>query len=306
MSSADGLLAAHNIRLRKIDPMVAEAPPLSAPDDDSVSISVSGGDGVARLTRVDPDDFMATWSAGEEHRLLARVSEPMALGSLLERWGEVVRDRATPGAADSEAAVTWPSRDRDVVPYLRADGLIPRTVLAVRPAGRPGPPSPESGVTVRPLTAADTDVAARLWLEEAVWDRAFNGMVERTSTEPRIRERVSEIVSRDQPWSWIAESANRPVGVVMVSPPDRAAWVKPTVAARSVAHVDNMVVSADVRGGGVGAALMREVHRALDGSGVDVTLLHYAALNPLSGPFWHRWGYRPLWTSWARRPANPG
>jgi hypothetical protein len=29
-----------------------------------------------------------------------------------------------------------------------------------------------------------------------------------------------------------------------------------------------------------------------------VTLLHYAALNPLSAPFWHRSGYRPLSTRW--------
>jgi len=31
--------------------------------------------------------------------------------------------------------------------------------------------------------------------------------------------------------------------------------------------------------------------------------LHYAQVNPLSGPFWNRMGYRPLWTSWEARPA---
>jgi hypothetical protein len=35
------------------------------------------------------------------------------------------------------------------------------------------------------------------------------------------------------------------------------------------------------------------------------TTLHYATMNPLSGPFWHRWGYRSLWTLWTRRPAWP-
>lgn len=29
----------------------------------------------------------------------------------------------------------------------------------------------------------------------------------------------------------------------------------------------------------------------------------YAGANPLSAPFWHRCGYRPLWTSGPVRPA---
>ena len=47
-----------------------------------------------------------------------------------------------------------------------------------------------------------------------------------------------------------------------------------------------------------------EINRAvLDARGVDITLLHYAQLNPLSAPFWSRMGYRPLWTGWEVRPA---
>ena len=48
----------------------------------------------------------------------------------------------------------------------------------------------------------------------------------------------------------------------------------------------------------------RELHQAADESGVAVTLLHYEQVNPLSGPFWHQQGYRPLWTSWEARPAS--
>ncbi len=40
-----------------------------------------------------------------------------------------------------------------------------------------------------------------------------------------------------------------------------------------------------------------------DARGVQTTLLHYALMNPLSGPFWNRMGYRPLWTGWEVRPA---
>jgi GNAT superfamily N-acetyltransferase len=65
-----------------------------------------------------------------------------------------------------------------------------------------------------------------------------------------------------------------------------------------------MVVGAGHRGDGVGAALVAAAHAALDAAGVAVTLLDYYALNPLSVPFWHRCGYRPLSTEWTRRPAR--
>ena len=45
---------------------------------------------------------------------------------------------------------------------------------------------------------------------------------------------------------------------------------------------------------------MRHVHAELDAEGIAAILLHYAAVNPLSGPFWSRCGYRPLFTNWTR------
>jgi len=57
-------------------------------------------------------------------------------------------------------------------------------------------------------------------------------------------------------------------------------------------------------GGGVAAQILRHVHDAMDTAGIAVTLLHYGALNPLSGPLWHRSGYRPLRTRWTLRIAR--
>jgi GNAT superfamily N-acetyltransferase len=65
-----------------------------------------------------------------------------------------------------------------------------------------------------------------------------------------------------------------------------------------------MYLCPEERGTGTGTALIHSVHHALDAQGIDLTLLHYAQLNPLSGPFWHRMGYRPLWSTWAARPAS--
>jgi hypothetical protein len=56
------------------------------------------------------------------------------------------------------------------------------------------------------------------------------------------------------------------------------------------------------RGSGVAGALVRRVHDFLDRAGIEVTM-HYAQVNPLSGPFWTRMGYQPLWRSWEARPA---
>jgi GNAT superfamily N-acetyltransferase len=64
-----------------------------------------------------------------------------------------------------------------------------------------------------------------------------------------------------------------------------------------------MYVDPAVRGGGIGAALHAAADAALVSAGAEITLLHHAVPNPLSTPFWYGQGYRPLWTSWLRRPA---
>jgi GNAT superfamily N-acetyltransferase len=69
------------------------------------------------------------------------------------------------------------------------------------------------------------------------------------------------------------------------------------------AELPTLFVRPGERGRGVGTALVRHVHAVLGARGVDTTLLHYEQLNPLSGPFWSRMGYRPLWTGWEVRPA---
>ncbi|MGH3681233.1 MAG: GNAT family N-acetyltransferase, partial [Natronosporangium sp.] len=174
-------------------------------------------------------------------------------------------------------------------------------------------PDHPTGIRVRPITADDLDAAADRWLEEVRWDAQFGSATERPSTLGAVRRELTGLVARDQPWTWVTETAagttagttgGELTGLVVVSPPDRAEWIANLTCAAPVAYLSCLVVSAGRRGGGVGAALVRQAHAALDAAGVNVTLLHYAALNPLSGPFWHRCGYRPLWTIWHARPAS--
>ena len=95
----------------------------------------------------------------------------------------------------------------------------------------------------------------------------------------------------------------RPVGLLVVEPPGEAGWVAPMVKIQPAAYLQTMFVRPQERGTGVGAALVAAAHQALDRLAVRVTLLHHAQVNPVSGPFWSRMGYRPLWTTWEVRPA---
>ena len=70
------------------------------------------------------------------------------------------------------------------------------------------------------------------------------------------------------------------------------------------AYLDLMYVQPQERGRGAGPALAGRLRQQAQAAGVAVILLHYEQLNPLSGPFWHRQGYRPLWNIWEVRPAR--
>jgi len=69
-------------------------------------------------------------------------------------------------------------------------------------------------------------------------------------------------------------------------------------------YVNNVVTALEERGGGLGQALMAHVHQEFHAAGVAGTYLYYNPTNPLSSVFWHRQGYRPLWTTWEVRPAS--
>ncbi|ONI92115.1 hypothetical protein ALI22I_05750 [Saccharothrix sp. ALI-22-I] len=155
------------------------------------------------------------------------------------------------------------------------------------------------------MRGADLDAAVGLQLELARWNQQFGGRVPRPSTEANSRRILgARLAWPTSSWTWVAEVAGAVTGLVVVTPTERADRVAASVAAGPVAYVGCLVVGAGHRGDGVGAALVATAHDALDAAGVGVTLLHYYAMNPLSAPFRHRCGYRPLWTEWSRRPAG--
>jgi GNAT superfamily N-acetyltransferase len=90
---------------------------------------------------------------------------------------------------------------------------------------------------------------------------------------------------------------------LMIPDLPHSSWIAGMTRPGVTAYLQTMFVQPGERGGGVGAALVRHAHGVLDARGVQTTLLHHAAMNPLSAPFWSRMGYRSLWTGWEVRPA---
>ncbi|WP_059013271.1 GNAT family N-acetyltransferase [Streptomyces specialis] len=264
--------------------------PDAAPGD--VPLAVPGADGLYRRHRPDPESFDASWNAADVHRLFARLTgpdRPAALDRLLTAWEGVLP--VWPRGADAEAVFVWPSRDVALTPVLLTHGLVPKRIAAVRPTVHqlPGPrESPDA--QIRPLEPADTDRATRLWLDGLRWDAQFGACAIRASSARNVRERLSATLA------WVAATPRDVVGLLAVDDPSGR-----TALPRGTGYLTSLVVAAPHRGRGVGTALARTAHAALAEAGCTRTTLHYAALSPVSAPFWHHHGYRPQWTTWSRR-----
>jgi GNAT superfamily N-acetyltransferase len=297
------LLAAHRSRLRALDGSLAPAAPLPPPDADGVVLSRTGGAAVARSKHIDAGSFAAIWSASEVHSLDARVTDDAALAALLADFDRHVDAHATPALADSQATISWPSRDTAAIPLFMRHGFSPTTVLAIRPS-RPPEPSDHSTVVIRPIRVSDVPAATRLWCELTAMDNPFLGHPVRPATEEHFARVLTDIAENGR-WTWVAEDDGEILGLLKLDPPEKAGWVAGLVAASPIAYLGAMFISPGRRGGRLGSAMVGQAHAEVEAAGIPVTALHYSTLNPLSVPFWHRCGYRPLWTQWARRPARP-
>ncbi len=242
------------------------------------------------------EELGATWRAPRSHVLAWSPGDD--LGRRLREW-------PLTGGGDPETAalVTVPSRAEDAPRVLLAHGFAPLVVLAVRVAGRATPPG-DAEVEVRPLRDEDLDVAAALHLEVVRVDARYGVVTERASTGRLLRELLAGEVGRAEPEAWLAWRGGEPVGLLTCQGPAGSGWVAGRTSVSPVAYLGALGVRADLRGGGVGGALVAWLHARLDAAGVGATLLHHSLPNPRSTPFWCSRGYRPLWTTWQRRPAR--
>lgn len=302
-------------RWQATDPLLPE--PSAMPAGCGEPIVVNGGNGrVAGLgvcvhQHVPADSLNQTWGPQDRFTLVPRlvgkdISE--ANDQLLTRWRDHLGGIGATRGADTGASVVWPSHDITGVRALLRHGFQPLTVIAART--RPSvslplrPPRGSYGVTIRPAGPEDEGRVLDLELRLIKFDMHFGGPVWRPATEVLVRADITDGLRRGANWTWLAERAGRAVGLLVAQPPRESGWISGMVSRAPAAYLQTMYVDAAERGTGIGSALVRTLHAELDASGVAVTLLHHSQVNPLSGPFWNRMGYRPLWTSWEARPTS--
>jgi GNAT superfamily N-acetyltransferase len=255
-----------------------------------------------------------TWGAARRFQLTARAGGvdgadvTNALDELLARWGEHLKNVPAAHDADTAAVVAWPSRDVEAASALLRRGFAPLAVVAARitdrDENRGGAEAVPAGVRIRRAGPADIDAVVRLGLVVVRYDANFGGVVERPSTTQALEREAAILLTGPQPWVWLAERGGVPVGMVAAERPERASWIAPMTYSQSVSYLLLAGVDPAERGQGIGAALATRLDAEVAAAGVPLTLLIYAQLNPLSGPFWSRQGYRPLWTYWEARPAS--
>jgi GNAT superfamily N-acetyltransferase len=300
------LEAQQNARFAALDPLL---PPIAAPPSPSsepLMVTVGGRKAGGLLTNVvhAPGSWPALWGPSDIRDLTAVPGDSGAAGlaALLGAWRD--RLRGTPAGPDSACTLTWPSRDAEASAVLLAHGFAPMTCLAVRPLDAPADPG-TAPVTVRRAGEGDLDALTELRLAEWRYTSLVGTAVPRPGAPELLRAEVVRAL-RFSGLVWLAEEdGGVPAGMASCA----LAWATPgnSVHGRLLpgrwGYVDTLSVAPAARGGGVGRALMAVAHRELLRHDVRGTFLFYHPPNPLSPVFWHRQGYRPLWTMWLRRPA---
>ena len=300
-------------RWQAIDPLLPD--PAALPNGCGAPLVVNGdngrlaGLGVCVHQHIPAESLNQTWGAADRFTLVPRlagqdVAAPADL--LLAQWRDHLAVVGAARGPDTSAGVVWPSQDITGIRALLRHGLQPLTVVAARtrPNGPPNAPRGAYGVTIRPAGVADAERVLDLELRLIRYDLHFGGPVWRAATDRLVREEILGSLARPVTWTWLAERARRPVGLLVAQPPQDSGWIAGMTSLSPAAYLQTMFVDHAERGTGIGAALVRMLHAQLDAAGVAVTLLHHSQVNPLSAPFWYRMGYRPLWTSWEARPAS--
>ena len=313
------LEAQQNARFAALDPLL---PPIAAPPAATEPLVVTTGRGragglLAHAVHA-PGSWPALWGPLELWDLTAVPGDSgtAGLAALLDAWRD--RMRGTRTGPDSGCTLAWPSRDAEASAVLLAHGFAPMTCLAVR-----GPePVTEDGLftgagpiagsgrvergrlTVRRADEGDVEALTELRLAE--WQ--YTSLVGTAVARPGARELLRAEVTRSLRFSglvWLAEEEGVPVGLAAcaLTVPAPGDSLHGRLPPGLWGYVDTLSVTPAARGGGVGRALMAVAHRALLGHRLRGTFLFYHPPNPLSPVFWHRQGYRPLWTMWIRRPA---
>ncbi len=286
------------------------APPALTPDQGAILLTGSAGTsyaaGVSREHHVSPDDFASCFQTLRTFSLDVRLDGPDladTLSALLTAWRASLAG-IDPWEIETSATITWPSRDVAAVETLVRYGFAPMADIAVR--GRVVPLSAEvtPGTQIREAGPSDVEDVVDLQLEELRYDAQLGTCTIRPGTAAALRTRLTSALDRRDGTILLADHNDEPVGLVIIDLPPRTEWITSRVGVSRAGYLECLSVRAGHRGRGIGRALVAVAHERFRDAAVDVMLLHHAVTSPLSAPFWHAAGYRPLWTHWTAHPGT--
>lgn len=305
----------HERRLRDVDALVRVA----VPGGDSgkpagtvltpgAAVLAGGEADVVGLATVRESDQL--WVSRRAHALTVRAGGGADLdvgwGSVLDQWLDLVAQDPLADDPETSATVSLASRDQALVAGLVRRHFGPASVLAVRTLERADPDAwtrPPEGVVVRSATLADLPWLLDRTLALHRWETGFGYVPPRPDARTQLEPELAEAIERDQGWTWVAELDGAPVGLCQVNPPESAAWVAGATQLLPVGYLVSAFVDPGLRSAGLGRVLAATAAAAAREAGWAALLLHHAGVSAWSVPFWSSMGYRPLVTSWMRRPA---
>lgn len=303
--TAAQMLAAQSRRWQSVDSLL----PACVTPTDGTGVIADTADGkvagvVLHYTHP-PGSVARTWSAADVSELvpLLGAGGPAAMHALLTAWRNLLPQLDLP-ATDSSCLVSWPSRDVEVSSALLDHGLVPLSVIAVRTTAS-APASDPPGLLIRRATPADLPDCLRLAMLEQAYSAMVGGAVHRAGATELKRSLLIARLSGNDP-IWLAEQAGIVVGLLECGYTNAApgTWAATRLPAGRWGYVNCASVLPGARGLGVGRALVERAHAAFAAAETTGSYLYYNPPNPLSTVFWHRRGYRPLWTQWETRPAT--
>lgn len=300
----------HARRLAEIDPLVRPVPP----DEGSPPLRRWTRGPVRALATVtrQTDGAAPLWATRTAYALHLEIgiADPSAvrasLDEVVDEWLADIAGEATPGDPESAAYVSVASRDPLTQGTLVAHHFGPASVLAIRTLDRPDPEHwrrPADGLQVRPATVHDAAWLVERSAELHRHESRLGAVPERAQARASLAKELPEALARDEGWTWIASGPSGPIGFVQLNPPEAARWVTGATWLSPAGYLVGAYVDPAARSGGVGRTLAATAHDRAREEGWSAVLLHHSAASGWSAPFWASMGYRPLVTTWIRRPV---
>lgn len=293
-------------RIQSVDPLVGPTPGADDHPADLLQVETETGPlwGIPRRTETAADDPVCLWGPRSKDILQIYSRTTPALDSLIElltRFVTRIEAEGETGSGDRAGIIRIPSVFSSWTRPMLAAGFRPQSVTAIQPirTSMAGLLDPTENCLRKP-TENDRERILDLAEEMHASDVAAGSAWPRKNARTLLSSYVDELIAAEDGWVYVAEDGEQIVGFIALSRPEASTWAAPATSLTPSVYLGLAAVTAKARRQGIGRRLTNAVHRKAAISGQSAILLDHAALSPLSAPFWHRQGYRPLWTTWLR------